>query len=323
VKSALQSIQKERILISPLNWGLGHVSRTVPIIQALLQQENKVVICCDEAQREFYASFFPDAVYEYFPGYPFKFKGKGNWTWDILRSFHKLKRFLKIEQELVQQLVIKYKSTILISDQRFGFKNTKTKNIIISHQPRLPISIWNVFAHVWNTRLLFAFDELWIPDFKDHSLAGKLSESTHQNTHYLGPISRFSNFTKNEEYQFEYLAIISGPEPYASQFYSEAISFLTRKGVPSAIVIPASVQIEPETPESIKKHLQPDKETLELLLQRSHTIISRCGYSTLMDLHFTGHHALLVPTPGQMEQSYLATLHSKNEKWKFRKNLSL
>lgn len=323
MKSALQSIQKERILVSPLNWGLGHVSRTIPIIEALLQNENEVIICCTNAQRELYFSFFPDSIYEDFPGYPFQFKGKGNWSWDILRHLNKLKHFLNEEQKLVQQLVHKHQATILLSDQRYGFKNKDTKNIIISHQPRLPISVWNVFAHVWNTRLLFDFDELWIPDDQNHTFAGKLSHSNHKNTHYLGPVSRFNDFTKYEEFQLEYLAIISGPEPYASQFYKEVVAFLRRKKVPSAIVIPSSVMIEDKLPSFIKKHIQPDKRTLELLLQKSNIIISRCGYSTLMDLHFTGHHALLVPTPGQMEQSYLATLHSKNEKWKFRKNLSL
>jgi UDP-N-acetylglucosamine:LPS N-acetylglucosamine transferase len=52
------------------------------------------------------------------------------------------------------------------------------------------------------------------------------------------------------------------------------------------------------------------------LIRGASSIICRSGYSTIMDLVSTGSSAILVPTPGQTEQEYLAEY--LNEKGMFR-----
>lgn len=320
----IKSIQSTRILLSPLNWGLGHVSRTIPIIQQLIEQNNEVLICCDEHQEAFYRHYFPQLWYIPHRGYPFEFKGNGKWTLDVVKSSSALYARLRDEKEEVKKLVHQFQPDLIISDQRYGFLSKEVKSVIISHQLKLPLPKWNVLPQLLNERWLKAFDEIWIPDNSNHQLSGDLSRKKIKKEHFIGLCSRFSAEVhqkgngEDDSISYQYLGIVSGPFPYNQRFFELLYQKLLEKEGKSAIVVPKSIVVD----ESFKSNkidivALPSVEKFTELLQQSEEIISRAGYSTLMDLAVLGKKATLVPTPGQYEQLYLAELHKNHKLWRF------
>lgn len=324
-QTPIKSIKHSRILLSPLNWGLGHASRTISIIDCLLDNKNEVIICCDENQERFYRNYFPEIWYVPHEGYPFKFNGKGNWTIDMLRNFGSLHLFLKEEKRKVVRLVEKFNPDLIISDQRFGFISKTVKSIIISHQLNLPVPQWNFLAKLWNRKLLAAFDEIWIPDTPQQKYSGRLSTGNFRNKHFIGTCSRFHKMEeenlseKNDDEEFySYLGIISGPSPYNQKLLDLLIKKLEKTDKKSIIIVPKHLFDENFSSKNVKVIASPNHKKFIQLLMNSNVVISRSGYSTLMDLIETKNEAILIPTPGQAEQIYLSHLNKNNENWRFR-----
>jgi UDP-N-acetylglucosamine:LPS N-acetylglucosamine transferase len=319
VNDPIVSIKNNRILFSPLNWGWGHVTRSIPLLHRLRDQQNEVVICCDEQQENFYRSEFPDAWYIPHAGYPFRFSGNGHWERDIVKTFNALNKARKKEHIIVEDLVKKLNAHLVISDQRYGFYAKSVRSVIISHQLRLPVAKkWSV-AQRMNRSLLNEFNEIWIPDNPTHDLSGALSATRWGRKYFIGPQSRLEpSLSHNKPKPYTYLGIVSGPSPYAEHFFEDLIDFTSKQNMPAVIVVPTSIQnvcIARHPQVSIA--VQPTVKRLDELFNQSETVISRAGYSTLMDLNAKGKKAILVPTPGQAEQLYLAELHKKKKNWLF------
>lgn len=317
-QSSVKSIKNRRILLSPLNWGYGHVTRTIPIIKQLLLQDNTVIICCDDEQKSFYLNYFPDLNYTFHKGYPFKFGKKGNFTLDILKSYKSLSKYKKKEKQLVKKYVEKYKIDLIISDQRFGFHHPAIESIIISHQLKLPVPFWNILAQKINKKELSKFSGIWVPDDIENSLSGVLSKSKFSNVSFIGNCSRFDPPAENIVKNVKYLGIVSGPRPHADKMVSLLIEKLLKLDEKSIIVVPKliakNIRIDSE---KIQLVVEPNHEELNNLFDISETVISRAGYSSLMDLKVKGNEAILIPTPGQAEQIYLASYHTNHPKWEF------
>ena len=291
----------------------------MPLLYRLREQQNEVVICCDEQQENFYRSEFPDAWYVPHAGYPFHFSGNGHWEKDMVKTFNSLNKARKKEHIIVEDLVKKLNAHLVISDQRYGFYANAVRSVIISHQLRLPVAKkWSV-AQWMNRSLLNKFNEIWIPDTPAHSLSGTLSTTTWGKKYFIGPQSRLEpSLSYNKPKPYTYLGIVSGPSPYAQQFFEELIAFTAKQNEPSVIVVPASILTNCITKyPQVSIVVQPTVKKLDELFNQSETVISRAGYSTLMDLNAKGKKAILVPTPGQAEQLYLADLHKKKENWLF------
>lgn len=324
-QTPLNSIKSLQVLLSPLNWGLGHVSRTIPIIQKLIHQNNEVLICCDQEQETFYRHYFPQLQYIFHQGYPFQFKGKGNWTLDLLSNFNTLHRRLITEKQEVQRLVDTFQPDLIISDQRYGFISKQVKSVIISHQLKLPLPTWNFLPQIWNQKLLTDFDEIWIPDIENHLLSGDLSKKKMKNIHFLGFCSRFSSFFEQNKEKaessspiYKYLGVISGPSPYKEQFFELLCQKLIKTDQNSAIIVPKGVNVDLfKESKKLTFFISPNVHQFSELLLQSEKIISRAGYSTLMDLTVLKKEAILIPTPRQFEQIYLAKLHKNNKMWTF------
>lgn len=311
-------IKSKKILLSPLNWGLGHVARTIPIIQSLLEKKNEIIVFCNSQQKQFYIQYFPDIKYIQHPDYPFKFKGEGKWVKDTLFQFFPLYKYLKKEREIVDKWIKYLKPDLIISDQRFGFYSSKVRSIIISHQLNLPVSKWTFLVKWWNSKLLLKFDEIWVPDNKNRALSGSLSQGKHQNIHFIGIASRFQGYSeKKTPIKYENLGIVSGPEPYNQQFLTLLIEKLSNSAVKSAIIYPSHLFISKDRVKNIDFFSSILPQEFEKVIYESDTIISRAGYSTLMDLKTLDKKAILIPTPGQAEQEYLSNLHQGNSKWIF------
>jgi uncharacterized protein (TIGR00661 family) len=320
LESRVNSLKQKRILLSPLNWGLGHVTRTIPIIQTLLKHENEVIICCDSDQEEIYRAYFPELWYVRHEGYPFDFRGRGNWSMDILRNLFSLNVFLSEEKKRVEELVEKFYPDIVLSDQRFGFRSNTVKSVILSHQLNLPLSRLNFIGKILNKRMLHKFDEIWIPDNAVNRLSGGLSKGVTTKAYFIGTCSRFQHDAIDKylphKKSYKYLGVVTGPSPYAEAFLELLTQKFSDLNAKCAIISPIELKLG-ELGDNIDFYLKPNHDVFLKTLLKSDTVVSRSGYSTLMDIKETGNKAILIPTKGQKEQIYLAKHHKNESLWTF------
>jgi len=292
-----EDIYEKKILIAPLNWGMGHVSRCIGLIHQLIQQNNSIVVACNPDQQMVFEVYFDNLVYVPLEGYPFKFSGKGNFGWDLLKNWSKLKGRLKREKVETAALVRDLKIDIVISDHRYGFFAKSVPSIFLTHQYNLPVSGIQSISDVWHKKRMRPFRYLWILDDSSSRLAGKLSStSSEKRAIHIGPYSRFSIYDRVVDKTVEKVVVVSGPMIYAQQLADEMAK------EHSDAVFVCSSQIE--LPKHLKRISGSWKEIDEVMLRAKH-IISRSGYSTIMDVDYLGVSATFYPTPGQAEQIYL------------------
>ena len=294
-------IIEKRILISVLNWGMGHVSRSIGLIHQLIQQGNLIHIACSENQQKVFEEYFDTVSFIHHDDYPFEFGGKGSFGWDLTKRFSALQKRLVQERNEVKVLVQDYQIDVVISDHRYGFQSDKVHSVFITHQFNLPVKWYQFSANSIHRKLMSKFDSIWIMDDSDSRLAGKLSISKNESkVSYIGPYSRFmlyeiSKFKKSAST----VLIASGPQIYAQQLVEEVLSSVKNE---SLIVICEEGVLVPENCQKVIGSWRTQDQTI-LSAQK---IISRSGYSTIMDIDFLKCEAELIPTPGQAEQIYLA-----------------
>jgi len=309
----------EKIIVSPLDWGLGHATRCVPIILSFLEQGAEVEIASAITHKNFFAQEFPNLIWHEAPAYDIKYPKHG-WQmplW-IFGQISHIKKTMAEENKWLADLCEKRRFTQIISDNRFGFFNKEIKSIYMTHQLRIafppPFAVFEKIGEAWHKGIMKNFDEIWVPDYKEFpGLAGKLSHPSYadKKIKYIGPLSRLANSqlsTLNFQLKkFDFLALISGPEPQRSFFEKYAIKFLTEKPGNHCMVrgLPSETEV-PDFPFQVFNHLSAADLREKILASR--TILCRSGYSTLMDLNLLKANAILVPTPGQTEQIYLAKL---------------
>lgn len=322
-----------KILVAPLNWGLGHASRCVPLVQRLLDEGHEVILGGDGESLTLLRKHFPKLRYTYLAPLNLRYgKGKRQ-VWAILRALPRLIIWAIKDHLMLKALLNEEPIDQIISDNRFGLYNKKTECIYITHQLHImlprgwrwaePIAS-RIHAHIY-TR----YNKVWVPDYEDleQSLAGELSHSTFNIKHstlieYIDPLSRFQNIplTQNTP-NYSIVAVLSGLEPHRTLLEQEIIArystnpLTTNPLIPSVLIVQGLMH-RPNT--RIKRGnitivpYMSDKELAEALSGARH-IIARSGYSTIMDLNALGilDKAELIPTPGQPEQEYLATLFNK------------
>lgn len=303
----------QKILITPLDWGLGHATRCVPLIQAQLAQGHEVQLASSGRALAFLRQTFPELPCHELPDYAVTYP-KANLYWPLLRQLPKVFMAIMREYRVVQALHRQFQFNTVISDQRFGCYIPGIFNAFISHQIHLPAKHWVGGRTVqWINAFWIRtyFQESWIPDWEEYpGLAGDLSHPPLPGvkTRYLGPLSRLHKMEAQIVYRIAF--IISGPEPQRSIWEAQVREQV--RAFPQEHFF--LLQGKPEVPffETqdgnllISPHLDTDK--LSLLFAQSALIICRSGYSTLMDLAYTERPAYLVPTPGQPEQEYLARM---------------
>ena len=327
-----------KILVAPLNWGLGHASRCVPLVQRLLNEGHEVILGGDGESLTLLRKHFPKLRYTYLAPLNLRYgKGKRQ-VWAILRALPKLIKWSIKDHLMLKALLNEEPIDQVISDNRFGLYNKKTECIYITHQLHIMLPRgWRwaePIASRIHARIYTRYNKVWVPDYEDlgQSLAGELSHSTFNIKHstlieYIGPLSRFQNNPINPNTQntpnYSIVAVLSGLEPHRTLLEQEIIArystnpLTTNPLIPSVLIVQGLMH-RPNT--RIKRGnmtivpYMSDKELAEVLSGAKH-IIARSGYSTIMDLHALGilDKAELIPTPGQPEQEYLATLLNKKQ----------
>ena len=224
----------------------------------------------------------------------------------LLLDSGRILRVIKKEREQLKELVKTHGIDVVISDNRFGMSNPGIECIYMTHQLHIQAGLFSGLANQLHRRYMERFSQVWVPDYEGQdALAGKLSEKgSLKNVRYIGPLSRLN--VEETMAPFDVLCLLSGPEPQRSLLENGLL-----KNLPAhkTIVIARGTKkaMESAAPPHVKIIDLPDARQLSRLIQAAGTVVCRSGYSTLMDLHVLQKQKLvLIPTPGQGEQLYLA-----------------
>ncbi len=299
------------IFISPLDWGFGHSTRCVPIISNLLKT-NKVIIGVTDVKKKFFYLYFPDIQKINVPSYGIKYSKLLPVWLKILFQFSKIKSVIRQEQKLLEKIVIENSIDVVISDNRFGLFNKQTENIFITHQIKIVAPFFSGYATKFNLNYIHNFSRVWVPDHKNQSerLSGNLSDSDAVSipVEYIGPQSALSIFDLDIATidRSDYLILLSGVEPQRTILENSLIDKFKFSNKKITLVRGSDTEVKIENKNISVINFAYGAELKKLILS-AETIICRSGYSTLMDLNFLKKEKLiLVPTPGQTEQKYLA-----------------
>ena len=302
---------KPRILIAPLDWGLGHATRCIPIIKELIYLNCEVIVVATQSTFSLLKKEFPTLVFLRYKGYEIEYsRDKKKFLSKILLQFPKVAFSVLKENYWLKKIIKKQKIDAVISDNRFGMYSKKIPSIYITHQ--LGIKTGNhsteIIAQKIHYHFIKKYSQCWIPDNKETGLAGELShpQIIPSNAIFIGPLSRFKPLPGIKKI-YDLLVTISGPEPARTTFENKILiqlqSFsgkaLLIRGLPSDDYnLPSSDLIE------FVNHLS--AEDLNKAIEQSKMLIGRSGYTTIMDMAALQKKAILIPTPGQTEQEYLA-----------------
>lgn len=313
----------KNILICPLNWGLGHATRCVPIIKALSEEGHKVIIAADQGPLAFLQKEFPDHEFIKFPGFSPKYSRRNTQVFKLLAAFPGALRDFRRDHKTVESIVKNYNIDMVISDNRFGCWSKHTRSVFITHQLHIQVpKLWKwatPIINLFNKSYIKKYDEVWVPDVEmEPSLAGKLSHPALKGipTKYIGHLSRFSSDNQDvKEKANKFLVILSGPEPQRT-ILEDMVLKQARDTKDNILILrakPDVYDLPRDIPENVSMFNHVDDEMFVKLVNSAEIIICRGGYSSLMDLAALHRTAFLVPTPGQTEQEYLAEHLSERE----------
>lgn len=303
--------QPKRILICPLDWGLGHATRCIPVIRLLLQKNADVLVAAEDGPLALLQQEFPQLTFIPLKGYGIQYPRSGSMALKMLLKVPSILKTIKWEHEELERIIDQYKIDIIISDNRYGCWSKKVKSIFITHQLMIKTPLFEKAAHKKILSYISNYDECWIPDVPgDMNLSGDLSHkyALPRKAHFIGALSRFKKSdVPVQSHTYDVLAIVSGPEPQRSMFEELLLKQLQKIDHKALLVcgLPSKNQKEEQRSNvTIVSHLNADE--LQNAILNSTLIVARSGYSTIMDLAALGKKAVFVPTPGQTEQEYLA-----------------
>ena len=322
-----------KILVAPLNWGLGHASRCVPLVQQFIDEGHEVIIAGDGVSLTLLRRHFPKLRYVYLAPLNLRY-GKGNrQVWAMMKAMPHLLSWAMKDHAILQAVLREERFDMVLSDNRFGLylskkskeANPNLRSVYMTHQLHIFLPRgWRWLerlAERLHARVCAKYKEVWIPDYeeKERSLSGELGHPKlsgfriqDSEVRYIGPQSRFKPYRdvhNANEMGTETVALLSGLEPQRTLLEREiAVRYA---GKEERVLIVQGLLNRPNT--RMKRGnitLVPylGDEELAGVLHGARHIIARSGYSTIMDLEALGvlEKAELIPTPGQSEQEYLA-----------------
>ncbi len=343
----ISNFNTPRILIAPLDWGLGHTTRCIPIIKAFLANNCRVLVACNAQQQTLLHQEFNNIEFLFLEGYNIKYASNPKLLFiSILRQLPTIRKAIQLEHQWLDETITNYNIDLVISDNRYGLCSGKIPCIFITHQ--LSIKAPFLFIERWlqkiNYQFINRYKACWVPDFSGYdNIAGILSHPTKKPAipvHYIGPLARFNKsqssivngkskvnneefmitVTKNSKsqnlnFKYDYCILLSGPEPQRTVL--EKMILTNINNIKAKILLvrgkPGSVEkLEGYDGINIKNHLVGHE--LQQAIQQSEFIISRSGYTTIMELLVLQKKAILIPTPGQTEQEYLGK-RLMNQSW--------
>jgi uncharacterized protein (TIGR00661 family) len=302
---------KRRVLIAPLDWGLGHATRCIPVIRAFEKYGWEIIIAADGAGELVLRQEFPQSTFIKLEGYHIRYSAS-KWTMALKMALQvpKILAAIKKEHRWLQQAIDTHHIDLVISDNRYGLYSDKAPCIFITHQLNIqaPFKWISERIRQLNYKYISRFTECWVPDAEVNSLAGDLSHPSSLHPfplHYIGPLSRFKK--QMAAIRYKYVLLLSGPEPQRTLLEKQVLKdivhlegeVLVVRGKPGE---KETLSLKPNI--TVYNHLEGS--ALEKVLNNAEYIISRPGYTTVMEIAALQKRSILIPTPGQTEQEYLA-----------------
>jgi len=305
-----ESVQtKKNILVAPLNWGLGHATRCIPIIKALEDNNYNPILASDGVALDLLKKEFPDLQTIEFPSYHIEYPKDGKYfKLKMLVNSPKMIRAILKERKLVGKAIALHKIDGIISDNRLGVRSKKVPSVFITHQLKVLTGNTTWLSTKMHQNIINQFDECWVPDVNTiPNLSGKLGhlEKDPKNVKYIGPLSRLQK--RKIEQKYDLMVILSGPEPQRTLLEEKLIDELDNyQG--EVLFIKGKIELEQTVVQKnqFTFYNYMNSKQLEIAFNESNTILCRSGYTTIMDLAYLNKKAFLIPTPGQYEQEYLA-----------------
>lgn len=321
----MTNLTGKKLLVAPLDWGLGHATRCVPVIRDLLNSHCEVWLAGEGAQEKLLREEFPSLPFLPLKGYRIKYARTGL-TGKLLLQTPSILRSIKEENKWLKEQVNKYGFDAVISDNRYGLYHEKIFSVFITHQLCIISSLgkWSEkLLQKWNYKFINRFNECWVPDEEgENNLAGELSHPVKLPStpvKYIGPLSRFSSSPLGIAFgkpiategdggiKGHLLIILSGPEPQRTILENKIVDQIVKYPGTATIVrgLPGERTIIPST-NTIHFYNHLSSQELNNEAMKAEFIISRSGYSTVMDIAALQKKSILIPTPRQTEQEYLA-----------------
>ncbi len=293
----------KNILICPLDWGLGHATRCIPVIRELQSLGHNVIIAGSGPSLVLLKIEFPTNKFYDIVSYGINYSRKVPLMVHLFMKLPSLPSIVRRENKQIATIVQQEKIDYIISDNRYGCYHKSVPSAIIIHQLslRLPL-IMKGAADSYNRRLIRKFNQCWVPDTPDRKLGGILSMSKSITPKFIGPLSRMTG-NRFSTTSFRVLGLVSGPEPQRTMFEellfrelnTSSLDYYMVRGLPSE---------KNSNHERSFTHLP--SQQLNDMINAAEVVVCRPGYSTIMDLAILKKKAIFVPTPGQTEQLYLA-----------------
>jgi uncharacterized protein (TIGR00661 family) len=294
----------KRVIVAPLNWGLGHATRCIPIINALINAEFTPIIASDGKALQFLEKEFPTLETLELPSYQISY-GK-NLKFDLLKKFPRFLKVMKEEHRVIQEYIQSNEVVGIISDNRFGVYTKNIPSVYLTHQLNVKSGIFTPITSYFHQRIIKKFDECWIPDEAGSQYSGMLSRTNKKlNQKFIGVLSRFEKI--EAEKIIDILIVLSGPEPNRSILETKLIQKLRDTDL-TVYLVRGKVEAERKVETLGKLRVINFAGSTELNghLNLAKKVICRSGYSSIMDLVTLEKEAILIPTQGQSEQEYLA-----------------
>lgn len=297
------------ILIAPLNWGLGHATRCIPIIKALQENNYIPIIASDGIALELLRKEFPYIQTLELPSYQIEYAKNGkNFKWKLIKNSPKMIEAILDEKRIINKWIKKHSIDGIISDNRLGVFSNKIPSVFITHQLNVMTGNTTWLTSKWHQHFIKKYVECWVPDLAGNpNLTGELGHLKNNsiNLKYIGPLSRMKK--KETEKQYDLMVILSGPEPQRGlleeKLKKEVLNY------PGKVVFIKGIVEKNQLKEELKNvtfYNFMNTKQLEQTFNESDKILCRSGYTTIMDLVKLEKKAFFIPTPGQYEQVYLA-----------------
>jgi uncharacterized protein (TIGR00661 family) len=304
---------KKKILYCVLNWGLGHASRSMEVIEELLKLENEVTIASDGNPGSLLRKKFPKLAYIELPPYGVTYPTTNIFINFLSNAYRILNASIKEKNQLLKLHEIQ-SYDLIISDNRPGCNLPNLPNYFITHQlnPYHSNSIIKYLFTKINNHYLNKYQEIWVADYDDHRLSGMLSDSSKikNRVYYIGSLSAYRQSNGNKE---RVTILLSGPEPQRTKLENDLFN-IVEKLTAFQFTFIRGTELENPNVASNLAHVEVinlcQLDAMNTILNQTKLLISRTGYSTIMDIDRIGiPQAILIPTPGQTEQEYLGKLH--------------
>jgi UDP:flavonoid glycosyltransferase YjiC (YdhE family) len=304
----------KNILVAPLNWGLGHATRCIPIIRELEKNGFTPILASDGVALDLLKKEFPHLTALELPSYNIEYAKKGeNFKWKLIKNSPKTISAILSEKQLVKKWVKEHQLIGIISDNRLGVHSKKVPSVFMTHQLTVLSGKTTWISSKLHQFFIKKFNECWVPDVNEvRNLTGKLGhlKNSNLNIKYIGVLSRLEK--KVLEIKYDLMILLSGPEPQRTILEEKIIEEI-QNAEETIVFIKGKVEKEQKKEQkgnvTFYNFMQSDE--LEKTFNESEMVLCRSGYTTVMDLCKLQKKAFFIPTPGQFEQEYLAKKYKR------------